>query len=199
MPLILASESKRRIELLRSINVEFSIEPADVDESVLDNEDPVNMTERLSISKSEKIAENNTSSFVLAADTTVYLDTDNKRTILCKPEDNDEARYMLKLLSGKVHSVCTSYCLVNKAQKIREVNSVISEVEFYNLNENLIDKYIENKECFGKAGGYAIQGIGAIFIKRINGSNSNIIGLPLAEVALSLEKYGLWNPGQLVR
>ncbi|MCQ2966250.1 MAG: Maf family nucleotide pyrophosphatase [Alphaproteobacteria bacterium] len=173
--LILASASPRRLALLEQIGiVPDKIEPADIDESVLKNELPRPYAERMAVTKAEKIHDLYPNDFVLAADTVVACG----RRILGKAENNEDETKFLKLLSGRRHAVYGGICLITPAGKkcCRVIKtavlfSVLSKIEF--------DKYVESGEGIGKAGGYAIQGLAASFIKSIIGSYTNVVGLDL--------------------
>ena len=172
--LVLASASPRRAELLDSAGIDFDVRPADIDESVHAGESPTAYVRRLSIEKAAAI-DAAADEIVIAADTTVEIDGE----ILGKPVDDDDARRMLGLLGGAIHHVHTGVS-VRDASRTRTV-VVSTEVEFIDLDAAAIDAYIATGEPFDKAGGYAIQGAGGKLVRRIDGSVSNVIGLPLDE------------------
>jgi septum formation protein len=175
--LILASASPRRAELLSSAGFEFEVVPAEVDETPHEGEAPEAYTLRVAREKARHVARRRPGpdAVVLAADTEVVVDG----RILGKPADPDDARRMLRLLSGETHDVLTAVVVVG----IRESAEVVtSRVRFTPLTERDIDWYVGTGEPMGKAGGYAIQGRGARFIDRIEGSWSNVVGLPVATV-----------------
>ncbi len=174
--LVLASASPRRADLLRSVGLDFEVVPADIDESVLPGETPAEYVERLSVGKARVVAERlDAVSTVIAADTTVDVDGQ----ILEKPVDDADARRMLGLLSGRVHLVHTGVTVVGSDGSHSQV--VETAVEFVTLSSEVIDWYIATGEPFGKAGAYAIQGAGGALVRRLDGSVTNVIGLPLAE------------------
>lgn len=206
--LILASQSPRRKELLEQAGVDFEIVPADIEESIMPSELPDDYVRRLSREKAQFVAQkigqqrqktddNNISSkhsnsypnadniWVIGADTTVVVGTQ----ILEKPVSEDDARLMLENLSGKNHIVYTGFTLCSDDEKKIITSSVKTDVLFKRLTEREIDWYINTGEPFDKAGGYAIQGLGAFMVRSISGSYSNVVGLPVCEVMESLIEY----------
>lgn len=181
--LILASGSPRRRELLEGLGLEFTVRPADVDETPHPGEDPVAYVERLAREKAEWKAA--PTELILAADTTVFLGNE----ILGKPEDAIDAHRMLKALSGRTHEVATGVALhrpssaTTPAQTLSTVER--TTVTFAHLTDEEITWYIATQEPMDKAGAYAIQGLGGLFVPRIEGSYSNVVGLPVSVV------YGL--------
>jgi septum formation protein len=176
--LILASASPRRAELLAAAGFDFEIVPADVDETPLGHESPEAYTLRVAREKARRIARRLSSPdiVVLAADTEVAAGGQ----IFGKPRDAHDARRMLRLLSGDVHDVLTAVVLLGPGGEAAEV--VTTRVQVAALTGEEIEWYVETGEPMGKAGGYAIQGRGARFIERIEGSWSNVVGLPVATV-----------------
>ena len=178
MRLILASSSPRRAELLRAADFEFDIVPAPIDERTRPDERPEDYVLRLASGKSaaaqSSIVRND--AMVLGADTAVVVGTE----ILGKPEDDADVGRMLRLLSGRAHQVITGVSVRRQAQEIREVE--ITTVWFTTLTAQEIDWYVGSGEGRDKAGAYAIQGRAARFIPRIDGSYSNVVGLPIARV-----------------
>ncbi|MBP9839202.1 MAG: septum formation inhibitor Maf [Proteobacteria bacterium] len=189
--LILASSSPRRKDLLTDLGVNFEIQVSDIDESLLDNESSQQLVFRLAQEKARAIANIHPERFVLAADTIVYLEQSGKEVILGKPKDESDAFSMLKLIQGRAHKVATAYSLQCLEKKINLTKIVNTLVQFVALDDNEIKKYIATKEPLDKAGSYAAQGRGASFIERIEGSYTNVVGLPLAEVSQDLKKYDL--------
>jgi len=184
--LILASASPRRLDLLRQIGITpDQIIPADIDETPHKDEKPAALAKRLCRLKAEKIAKDHQGDFILASDTIVACGN----RILGKAEDREEARTFLKLLSGRRHNVYTGVCLIAPGGEL-SVKFVKTVVKFKTLDQNDIDFYLGHDEWQGKAGGYAIQGLAARFIRSINGSYSNVVGLPLFEVAGMLKGRG---------
>jgi septum formation protein len=187
--LVLASASPRRQFLLRSVGIEFTVVPADVDESLLPGEKPVDYVERVALDKAMAVVAKLGMSaagdvVVLAADTTVDVDGE----ILGKPLDDSDARRMLRLLSGRTHQVHTAIVgwRINRTEK----TTVTTDVTFVDLGEATIDWYLSTGEHRDKAGAYGMQGAAGAFVERIAGSPSNVIGLPLAETATLLRACG---------
>ena len=184
--LILASASPRRIELLAQIGiVPAEIIPADINETPHKNELPHLYAARVAAEKAAVIAAHNPDSVVLAADTVVACG----RRILPKAEDESTARTCLALLSGKRHRVYTAVCII-AGEKTRN-KTVVTRVRFARLSQKEISAYIATNQWHGKAGGYAIQGAAARFIPAINGSFSNVVGLPIAETSTMLAMVGI--------
>jgi septum formation protein len=174
--LILASKSPRRAEILRAAGWPFEPIAADIDETRIEDEDAVSYVERLAKEKAEAVAGDLTSGLVLAADTTVVVD----HHVLGQPVDDEDARRMLKLLSGRWHDVLTGVALLRAGQKGAPVVAHEStRVRFSDLSTAEIDWYVSTGEPRGKAGGYGIQGRAALFIEEIEGDYFNIVGLPI--------------------
>ena len=161
--IILASASPRRQELLKLIFDDFDIIPADVDESISENIAVDLRPERIAEKKAVHISSQYPDSLVIGCDTAVIVDD----TMLGKPNDEQDARDMLSLLSGRTHKVITGNCLVVNGKT--KSFSVTTEVEFYKLNEDEIDKYIATDDWRDKAGAYGIQGKAGLFVKQIKG------------------------------
>jgi septum formation protein len=176
--LILASQSRRRRNLLEQARIDFSVIPSNFDENSVKLSSPDVYVRQLAESKARDISEQYPASWVIGADTIVFIDD----TILGKPGSRSEARTMLKNLSGKTHQVLTGYCVCCQSIDRYFSDAVKTEVCFKKLTEREIDWYIDSGEPFGKAGAYAIQGIGAFLVKRIDGSYTNVVGLPVCEV-----------------
>ena len=181
---ILASASPRRQELLRSVGLKFKIIPAHVNENYLAGESTRQHVKRLSIDKAMVIAKKYPEAWVLGADTIVVIDG----LILGKPKNKTQAKEMLKKLSGREHKVFTGFTVMQVASKISHSDVVQSAVKFKKISAAELDWYIACAEPYDKAGGYAVQGKGAYFIKSIRGSYTNVIGLPLCEVLETLKK-----------
>lgn len=176
--LILASQSPRRRYLLQQAGIEFSVIPSSFDENSVKPSSPDVYVRQLAESKARDISEQYADSWVIGADTIVYIDGN----ILGKPDSRGEARSMLERLSGKTHHVLTGYCIC--CHRIGRLFSdvVKTEVRFKKLTAREIDWYINSGEPFDKAGAYGIQGIGTFLVRRINGSYTNVVGLPVCEV-----------------
>jgi septum formation protein len=186
MRLILASASPRRLDLLARIGVAPDrVVPADIDESVHRGELPRKHAERLAREKADKVAASEPDSLVLAADTVVAVG----RRILPKVEDEATLRACMKLLSGRRHRVLTGVALAVPGKGIRE-RLVETVIAMKRLSAEEIDFYARHGEWRGKAGGYALQGYGEVYVRHIAGSYSNVVGLPLAETRLLLKSAG---------
>jgi septum formation protein len=177
--LVLASGSPRRADLLSRMGLDFDIRPADIDESMRSGEDPVEYVLRLSIEKANAV-DRRPGEIVLAADTTVELDGE----ILGKPVDDHDAARMLALLAGRTHRVHSGVTVISA-----ELTTIVvtTAVTFALLTSATIGRYIATGEPYGKAGAYAIQGVGAALVESIDGSVTNVVGLPLAETLAMLQ------------
>ncbi len=180
---ILASASPRRRELLKMIFSDFSVIPADVDETLPEGFDPKEAPLYLSEIKARAICSQHPASLIIAADTVVI----NGDSILGKPTDTNDARRILKSLSGKTHSVITG-CSIGIGDNIHSF-SVESLVSFYSLTDLEIEQYIATGEPMDKAGAYGIQGGAALFVEKIEGDYFNIVGLPIARLKKEIDKF----------
>ncbi|MGH9942591.1 MAG: Maf family protein [Pyrinomonadaceae bacterium] len=180
-PLVLASASPRRAEILRAVGWPFEVAPAEIDETVRPGERAEDYVERLAREKAEAVARTRLLGLTLGADTTVVVAGGE---MLGKPRDADDARRMLGLLSGRWHEVLTGLALVRAedAERQRRVTHARSRVHFREMTGAEIDWYVSTGEPTDKAGAYAIQGRGALFIDRIEGDYWNIVGLPVSLV-----------------
>ncbi len=185
-PFVLASASPRRFELLAQVSlVPDIIEPAHIDETPLTGEQPDRLAARLADTKARAVAAGHPGSWVLGADTVVACG----RRILPKAMDEATARRCLVLLSGRRHRVIGGVCVIDPAGAAH-AKRVVTAVLFKRLQDREIDDYVNRGEWRDKAGGYAIQGRAACFVKSINGSYSNVVGLPLFETCQLLEGIG---------
>jgi septum formation protein len=175
--LILASRSPRRAELLAAAGFEFDVLAADVDETPLAVEDPAEYVERLAIEKARAVYAMRPGARVIGADTTVTIDGE----ILGKPTDDEDARRMLRRLSGRPHLVHTGVALVSAGGTQSGVDT--TRVWFDAMTDADISWYVATGEPVDRAGAYAIQGLASRFIPRIEGSYSNVVGLPVAMVS----------------
>jgi septum formation protein len=173
-PLILASESPRRKQLLEQMRIPFSALPCNIDED-LTHGSPSLTARTLAEKKAMAALEKVQGQWILGADTIVVLGA----VILGKPSDADEACFMLKTLEGKDHEVITGYSIADPSGRIALTGHESTFVSIKALSDKEIDAYIATKEPFGKAGSYAIQGIGAFMVEGIKGSYSNVVGLPM--------------------
>lgn len=182
--LFLASTSPRRRELLQQIGLSFEVLRVDVNESTQVNESPEEYVQRLSLAKAQSgLAQCPSNSLVLAADTTVVIDNH----IIGKPENLEQAITIWQLLSGRCHQVLTGVTLANHNQSKTIV--VTTDVYFCPLSMKEMLAYWQTGEPQDKAGGYGIQGKGALFVKKIDGSYSNVVGLPLTETVQLLRQF----------
>ena len=181
---ILASQSPRRRALLARLVENFDVVPADIDEQHNEGELPGDYVLRLALGKASKVQEQYPHATIIGADTTVALDSD----CLQQPSDAAEARAMLARLSGRTHQVFTGVAVVNERCRLTE--KFVTKVRFACLTQALIEEYVASGEPFGKAGAYALQGLGDILVESVSGSVSNVIGLPLRGTMQMLMKAG---------
>jgi len=180
-PLVLASASPRRKQLLRQIGIPFRTVSSRVREDLL-SRDPLMNARLLAEAKAQAVTEKSGGNWILGADTIVVLD----RAVLGKPSNEDEAFFTLRQLSGKEHRVITGFCLIAPDSKMSHSEAVVTRVTFKALTRREILGYIATGEPFGKAGSYGIQGIGAFLVKEIAGSYTNVVGLPLCSLVNAL-------------
>jgi septum formation protein len=187
-PLVLASSSPRRRHWLEAMRIPFEIQVPDVDETPLLDEEPGDLVLRLAELKAEVVAHRNPDRWVMAADTTVAVD----HHTLNKPVDVEDAVRMLSLIQGRAHQVHTGFCL----QRNDDVHSFVdtAQVVFRPLSEAQIRWYVGTREPMDKAGAYAIQGIGALFIEGVEGSFSTVMGLPVERIGDLFLRLGLLRP-----
>jgi len=185
--IVLASASPRRAELLASAGIAFKVVPGDIDETPLPDEDPVAHVLRLAEGKAREVASRIDGRFFVGADTIVLCD----REIMGKPRDAEDARRMLRKLSGRTHQVITGYAVIDKKSDRNVSSTVSTDVLFKRLTDEEIDAYVLTGCPMDKAGAYAIQGGAAYMVERIDGSYTNVVGLPLCEVVESLRGFGL--------
>lgn len=185
--IILASSSPRREDLLKQIKIPFKIVPSNVEENINELKGtPSAKAQQLAYLKANDVANSLEEGLVLGADTIVVLGNE----ILGKPKDNEHAYEMLKKLSGKEHQVITGLALIDIYYNIKLVDHEITTVRFRELTPEMIKAYVESGEPNGKAGSYAIQGIGSIFVEEIRGCYPNVVGLPLTRLTKMLESIG---------
>lgn len=185
--IILASASPRRKELLEQIGLRFEVEPSDLDEHGGPTSEPHELARALSLEKARAAARKHQDAIIIAADTFVVFEG----RILGKPHTDAEARRMLHALNGRGHSVITALTIVDAETGRTLTRSVGTKVQMKKLTTVEIDSYVRSGEPLGKAGGYAIQGMGAVIVERIEGDYFNVVGLPLSALAQGLKEFGV--------
>ncbi|WP_341864983.1 Maf family protein [Desulfofustis glycolicus] len=186
-PLVLASASPRRKRMLTELGLHFRICPASLDERPKEGEDPGDYVCRIAEEKARMVGVNFASEWILAADTTVVLDSE----ALGKPRDSEEAVTMLCRLAGREHFVLTGFTLYCRRESFCHVDCVATRVRFAPFGRQLARAYVRTGESLDKAGGYGIQGKGGMLVAAIDGSYSNVVGLPLAEISDLLTELGI--------
>ncbi|NOX36978.1 MAG: septum formation protein Maf [Calditrichaeota bacterium] len=184
--IILASQSPRRITILRELGLHFIVSPAQIDESITRYSDPVDYARQLAYRKGLVVWQREKADLVIAADTVVTID----HQILEKPRNQEEARQMLRQLSGRTHTVITALALFYSEGEILDHES--TRVTFYPLTDPEIELYLQTEEPFDKAGAYAIQGGAAIFVQKIEGDFYNVVGFPVGKFYQHLKKIFLF-------
>ncbi|HKZ56943.1 MAG TPA: Maf family protein [Thermodesulfovibrionales bacterium] len=185
--IILASASPRRKEILRKTGLNFSVCTSDYKEDINLSLKPRALAKFLSRKKAETVAHKYKNAIIIAADTFIVF----KNRLLGKPHTDKEAEKMLNMLNGKAHSVITGFTIMDTASKKILSRSVETKVYFKKLGRKEINAYVRSKEPLDKAGAYAIQGLGSVFIERIDGDFLNVVGLPLLALTESLKKFGI--------
>jgi septum formation protein len=183
--IVLASQSPRRAQLLSEAGFTLTIVPADIDETPVTGEGPVEMTVRLAAEKAEAVATRHPYDMVLGADTTVIVDGEP----LGKPVDLDDARGMLRRLSGREHRVVTGVALIRNHPDFRDVWFAETRVRFRNLTSEIIESYLSLVHTLDKAGAYGIQDHGDLIVQEICGLRSTVVGLPVEEVVERLRVH----------
>lgn len=186
-PIILASSSPRRKELLKSLGISFKVIPSNLEEVQLDGEVPARAAVRLAQAKALAVARRFPEAVVLGADTVVLLG----KEVMGKPKSLAEAERMLKKLSGRTHLVITGFCLLNPEDNRVIKKAITTKVKMKRFSPAELKGYLKSGEPLDKAGAYAVQGIGAFLIKSVQGSYSNVVGLPLAEVSEAFKELGI--------
>jgi len=189
--LILASGSPRRRELLEKLGISFSIVVPEIDESQLTGESAQDYVLRMAQIKGSDVGNRNPSAWIVSADTVVISDGQ----LLTKPETPEQAVEMLMLLSGREHQVQTGFCLSCLDEGVSIVDNCISLVRFKSFDITWARSYVATGEPMDKAGGYGIQDRGGVLVQTVNGSYSNVVGLPLAETVDLLSRFGVVLPG----
>jgi septum formation protein len=188
--LILASASPRRKEMLAKLGLDFEVLTAEVDEVPLNGESPQDFVLRAAIEKASDIAGNHPDAWVLGADTIVV----HRGDILGKPKDAGDALKLLMRLSGQMHKVLTGCCLKWEQENISVSQVIATDVYFSAFSEAIAAAYVATGEPLDKAGAYGIQGYGGTLVEKINGSYSNVVGLPLAETVNEMLRYKIIQP-----
>jgi len=188
--LILASASPRRKEMLAKLGLDFEVLAAEVDELPLNGESPQDFVLRAAIEKASDIAGNHPDAWVLGADTIVV----HRGDILGKPKDAGDALKLLMRLSGQMHKVLTGCCLKWEQENISVSQVIATDVYFSAFSEAIAAAYVATGEPLDKAGAYGIQGYGGTLVEKINGSYSNVVGLPLAETVDEMLRYKIIQP-----
>jgi septum formation protein len=184
--LILASKSPRRYELLKQVGLDLDIIPSRIEEDYIKGESPRKHVLRLAEAKALDVGNQHPDRWVVAADTIVYVD----HSILGKPKSREEAKKMLRRLSGKEHRVVTGFSVHHLEKRKGDREAVQTVVKVKKLAQAEMDWYVKTGEPFDKAGGYAIQGVGSFMIESIRGSYTNVVGLPLCELIQMLSRLG---------
>lgn len=185
--IILASASPRRRDILKNAGLDFRVDAGDYEEDLSLKLKPHELAKFLSHEKAKAVAARHKDTLIIAADTFILY----KSNILGKPHTNAEAKRMLTILNNKTHSVITGFTILDTATKKKISKSVETKVTFKKLTANEIVSYIKTGEPLDKAGAYAIQGLGALLVKKIDGDYFNVIGLPLSALADCLKKFGI--------
>ena len=191
-PLVLASESPRRLQLLKSLGLSFEAVASGVDEGDDPDTEPGALVRWRAREKAEAVSRRHPRSWVLSADTIVVY----RHTVLGKPADAEAAAAMLQKLSGREHRVFSGLCLRRREPAFLRLESFATEVRFKPLRAAEITAYVQTGEPFDKAGAYGIQGMGAFLVEAIHGSYTNVVGLPLCEALEWLLEQGIVAPVQ---
>jgi septum formation protein len=185
-PIILASSSPRRIELLRALGIEFNVVPSDIEESFDVNVPIDELVKRNALAKAKEVAERFDRGLIIGADTVVICDGE----IFGKPLDISDARQILKRLAGNTHQVYTGVAVIRAEDFLVKTAHAVTDVTFRPLSEANIDRYFEMVDPLDKAGAYAIQGAGGIIIEKLAGCYYNVVGLPLNVLDGLLSHFG---------
>jgi septum formation protein len=185
--IILASASPRKKEILKKTGLKFKVYESDYEEKMDLGLKPHELARFLSREKARDVARRHRDALVIAADTIVVL----RGRLFGKPRNEEQAKEMLRALSGKAHSVITGFTIIDTAGKKEISRSVESKVFFKRLSADEIETYIRSGEPLDKAGAYGVQGLGAVLVKRIEGDFFNVVGLPLNALAESLKEFGV--------
>jgi septum formation protein len=190
-PVVLASSSPRRKELLEKIGLKFTVDPVEVDEGLSLDHDPLRLAKSISLKKALAAGKRHPDALIIAADTFGVIDG----KMLGKPADEAQAVAMLEGMSGNCHRVITGFTLLDGVTGRTVSRAVQTMVYFRKLSKSEIADYVNTGEPLDKAGAYAIQGLGALLVERIDGDYYNVIGLPISALAVELRKFGVKLPG----
>lgn len=185
LKLVLASASPRREDILKKLDLKFTIVPSKINEEEFKNDDPIELVKTLALEKAKSVSNLVEDALVIAADTVVVYD----QQILGKPEDEEAAKKMLNTLSDNQHQVITGVAVLNSQNKESYVEYNITDVKMTNMTEKEINNYVDTGEPMDKAGSYAIQGFGGLFVEEISGSYHSVMGLPIHQLAKLLDKF----------
>lgn len=186
MRLILASNSPRRIELLSKLGIEFEVIPSNVVEPVPSpDENPISFVKNLSFLKAYNVCQLIDDGIILGVDTVVEINN----LILGKPKNREEARFMLKLLSGNIHRVITGFTIINSKKQRWISDVVITAVKFRRLKDEDIEDYLDKENYLDKAGAYAIQDFGSTLVEYIRGCYYNVVGFPIERIIRTLKFF----------
>jgi len=187
MKIVLASTSPRRIELLRGLGLKVKVVGSRVKESKFNISDPEKLVKTLALTKAQEVARRAKSGLIIGADTIVVL----KGKIIGKPKGSEEAKFMLRELSGRTHEVLTGLAVIDASTGKTKVDFVGTKVKFRKLTEDEIANYVATDKPFDKAGAYAIQEKAGLFVEKIDGCYFNVVGLPVARLAEILKEFGV--------
>ncbi len=185
--IILASASPRRKDILKMTGLDFIVCESNYEEALNLSLSPRALARFLSRKKAEAVVRRYGNALIIAADTFIVF----KNRVLGKPLNDEDAARMLRMLNGKGHSVITGFSIIDTASNKKLSRSVETKVYFRKLTQEEIDAYVRSREPLDKAGGYAIQGLGAVFVEKIDGDFFNVMGLPLFALTKSLKRFGV--------
>ena len=187
MKIILASTSPRRKEILAKTGLKFSIEPSDYEEDMTLSLPPLSLAKTLAEEKAKAVAKKYQEGIIIGADTIVALGD----KVLGKPKSKAEAKEMLRLLSGQTNAVITGFAIIDASTGKMVSDAISTDDSITQLSDETIDAYVESGEPLDKAGAYAIQGLGAVIVEKIDGDFFTVMGLPLFRVVQELKKFGI--------
>ncbi len=185
LKLVLASSSPRREEILKQLKLKFTIVPSKINEEDFKDDDPISLVRKLAVEKAKSVSNLVEDALIIAADTVVVYNDQ----ILGKPKNKSDAKRMLKMLRAEKHKVITGVAVVNSQDGEVHVEENVTDVKMIDLTEAEIDTYINTGEPMDKAGAYAIQGLGALFVEEIQGSFYSVMGLPIHQLAKLLNNF----------